>query len=458
MKDAVVSIVAEDWSFLKEALFTVDGNENAAVLLCGTSATHDERRLLVRRIIVVPPEAYAARNSFHLEVSPIYYNHIVDECLREKLVPVLVHSHRFDGEARYSPSDDFGEARLLGVLGSLLPGLAPASLVISHSSVNGREYQDGKFVPLGGLRVVGVTSQIIRFPRPLSLAQKDPAVPLKYDRQVRAFGAEAQRILGRLKIAVVGAGGIGSTVAEQLARAGVTDIVVVDDDLLEESNLTRVFGAKSRDVGKSKAEIATRHLRELGSKTALPVHDSAIRQSVLMSLRDRDLVFSCVDNDRTRAILSRFAHQYLVTVVDHGTRLDARNGRVTAAAGRVSLVGAGLTCLRCSHHVNAERIRSESMNKLDRQKLEKEGYVMGIDEPAPAVVSINTVVAGLGATAGLNLFIGLTGGIQPLDQIYDARTGSVFPVTPSHERGCDICDPSSGLKALGDSQVVSAYD
>ncbi len=82
---------------------------------------------------------------------------------------------------------------------------------------------------------------------------------------------------------------------------------------------------------------------------------------------------------------------------------------------------------------------------------------MGIDEPAPAVISINTVVAGLGVTAGLNLFVGLTGGEQPLGQIFDAATGSVFATQPIHEKGCDICDETLGVKGLGDSQIVSAY-
>ena len=49
------------------------------------------------------------------------------------------------------------------------------------------------------------------------------------------------------------------------------------------------------------------------------------------------------------------------------------------------------------------------MPSAERAKLEQEGYVIGIDEPTPAIVTINTVVAGLGATAGINLFVSLTG-------------------------------------------------
>ena len=143
--------------------------------------------------------------------------------------------------------------------------------------------------------------------------------------------------------------------------------------------------------------------------------------------------------------------------VDLGVRIDARDGNVRAAAGRVVLSGTGLSCLRCSHHLNTERIRAESTPKAEREALFKEGYVMGIDYPAPAVASLNTAVAGLAVTSGINLFVNLTGGDSPIAQHYDATRGSVFTSVDVHSRGCDICDQIVGLRGLGDEQPVSAY-
>jgi hypothetical protein len=117
-----------------------------------------------------------------------------------------------------------------------------------------------------------------------------------------------------------------------------------------------------------------------------------------------------------------------------------------------------MVCLRCSGHLNPERIRAESLPVAERQNLAREGYVMGIDEPVPAVVSLNTTVAGLAVTAGFNLFMNLTGGIQSLNQLYDATDGIMFTASQIHEPGCDTCDEGTGLKALGDRQIVSAYD
>lgn len=452
-REFYLAISATDWQCLRNSLLTEDGKENAAVLLCGMSQTANERRLLVRRRVDVPRHLYDVREKLHLRVSPRFYNSIVSECEQSGLSPVIVHSHPFEAEATYSVSDDYGESRLLPVLSSLLPNAITASLLITKTSATARHLFRKKFTSLTGLKIMGVGAKTLNFKQ----ARKHDSIGPQFERQTLAFGEEGQRVLQSLKVGIVGLGGIGSLVAEQVARVGVSDIILVDDDVIEASNVSRVVGSTPRDVGKNKAQSLRRHLRSLGVAKIKAITESAIRQDVLLQLRDRDLIFDCVDNDRTRAIINRFSHQYLIPVVDLGTRLDARAGAVTAAAGRVSIVGNDMTCLRCSHHLSSQRIRAESLPPRERAGLYKEGYVMGIDEPVPSVISINTVVAGLGVTSGLNLFIGLTGDSGVVEQIYDATSGFVFTADAVHEANCDVCDPDLGVKALGDLQIVSAY-
>jgi molybdopterin/thiamine biosynthesis adenylyltransferase len=241
-------------------------------------------------------------------------------------------------------------------------------------------------------------------------------------------------------------------------RAGVEKLILVDFDTVESSNLNRLFGATSASVGRPKVQVVAAHLRSMRPLEIDTICDSVLKQSVLKRLRVADLILGCVDSDLARSVLARFAYQYLTPLIDMGIRLDGRKGWVTAAAGRVSVVGADGACLRCSHHINPERVRAESLPAAEREALAREGYIMGIDEPAPAVVTLNCAIAGLGATAALNLFVNLTGSPQPASQLYDAAAGIVFTATPVHEPGCDICDGEQGVKALGDLQVVSAYD
>lgn len=410
--------------------------------------------MLAREFVPVPDHLYRDRQSYHLEVAPEFYNAIVTKCEKTGLHPVIAHSHPMQGDAWYSKSDDFGEGNLLPVLQSLLPERSVASLVLTRDSATGRRIINNNFQSMKEIRVVGLPSLAIEMAKTRKWGVEDLSY---HDRQVRAFGENGQRLLQRLRVGIVGVGGTGSIVAEQIARLGVGEIILVDHDEIEASNISRVFGALPGDVGRPKVEVLKKYLSKIGGGVVTGINDSALKQSVLSLLRDCDVVFGCVDNDRTRALLNRFAHQYLIPVIDVGIRLDGRSGRITAAGGRVSLVGTGFTCLRCSHHLNPARILAESMPADERTRLAKEGYVMGIADPAPAVVSLNTVVAGLAVTAFCNLFVNLTGGTQPTNQLYDATTGSVFPVSPVHEGGCDVCDERRGVKSLGDLQVVSAY-
>jgi hypothetical protein len=446
-------VADDDWRKAERALFTEDGTENAGVFLCGVSDTGDTVRLLAREFIPVPIDEYKARLSYHLEVEPRFYNRVVTRCEESSLHPVIVHSHRIVGPANYSPSDDFGERHLLAVLQDLLPGKVVGSLVATQSMMNGRRLEQGRFIPMDRLTVIGLRFFVQSFHLNWGGAN-DRA---RYDRQIRAFGEDGQRALAQLIVGVVGLGGTGSIILEQLGRVGVGELVLVDNDSVDESNLSRVIGTSKRSVGARKTDVAAKSVAQYSSAKIRTISDSALKQSVLAQMRRCDLIFGCVDNDRTRATLNRFAYQYLVPFIDMGVRLDARMGKVSAAAGRVSVVGPGRTCLRCSHHLDTERILAESMPKGERDRLVKEGYVMGVDEPAPAVVSLNTIVAGLAATALLNLVVGITGGIQPDGQIYDGVSGSVFPISQVHESGCDVCDRSAGVRGLGDLQIVSAY-
>jgi molybdopterin/thiamine biosynthesis adenylyltransferase len=448
----IFKISGKDWQTAHGGLFTKDGCENAGVFLCGTADLGTEIHLIVREFIPVPPELYQERNAFHLEISPQFYNSVVDWCLKGGWVPVIVHSHPAGGVAHYSPSDDFGEGKLLPVLQSLLPNKTVSSLVVTPQSALGRTWSGDDFLTFDEIRIVGIRSQTLNSKE----QQQSPEAPDQvFDRQIRAFGQEGQRVIQSLKIGIVGVGGTGSAVAEQIARLGFRDITIIDQDKIEESNVSRVYGSTTKDVGKPKTDVIGKHLRELGAAVrAIP--GNAIEQSVLLKLRDRHVIVSCVDNDRTRAILNKLAHQYLIPLIDIGVRLDARNGTVKAAAGRMSIVGPGMTCLRCSHHLNPDRIMAESMPKSRRKELAKEGYILGVDDPTPAVISLNTTLAGLAVTGLLNMFVDLTGGTQPVGQIYDAKTGTVFLTKDSHEENCDICS-STGVKAKGDSEIISAY-
>jgi tRNA A37 threonylcarbamoyladenosine dehydratase len=69
-----------------------------------------------------------------------------------------------------------------------------------------------------------------------------------FDRQVRAFGTDVQKLLKRLRIGMVGVGGTGSAVAEQIIRLGVGSVLAADGEAFEASKVNRVAKVLGIDV------------------------------------------------------------------------------------------------------------------------------------------------------------------------------------------------------------------
>src|SRR5439155_86694 len=101
------------------------------------------------------------------------------------------------------------------------------------------------------LRVIGQNLRTLRAePRAVGASAE------RFARQVLMFGSEGQQILRQLTVVVVGAGGGGSLLVEMLAHLGVGRIIIVDYDVVDETNLSRIVGATAHDVGRLKVDIA----------------------------------------------------------------------------------------------------------------------------------------------------------------------------------------------------------
>jgi adenylyltransferase/sulfurtransferase len=118
-------------------------------------------------------------------------------------------------------------------------------------------------------------------------------------------GGLGQRRLKEARIAIIGAGGIGSAVIPALASAGVGTLAIIDSDVVEESNLQRQPLFRERDIGYSKADLALQFVQRLNRFVkARPIQariDAANAQSMLA---DHDLVIDGSDNFATRLAVS----------------------------------------------------------------------------------------------------------------------------------------------------------
>lgn len=85
---------------------------------------------------------------------------------------------------------------------------------------------------------------------------------LYFSRQilVNQFGIKAQQTLLNSTVLIVGCGGLGCSVAMTLAGSGIGKLILVDDDVVEQSNLPRQILFSEEDIGKAKCEVASNHL------------------------------------------------------------------------------------------------------------------------------------------------------------------------------------------------------
>ncbi|UYO95887.1 HesA/MoeB/ThiF family protein [Microbacterium sp. M28] len=122
-------------------------------------------------------------------------------------------------------------------------------------------------------------------------------------RQIRLpeIGADGQRRLFAARICVIGAGGLGSPVLLYLASAGIGTICIVDDDVVDTSNLQRqvLFGVA--DVGRPKARVAAERIRSLSPHTTvIRAHERLTSDNAERMLAGYDLVIDGSDTFDTR--------------------------------------------------------------------------------------------------------------------------------------------------------------
>lgn len=402
-----LTIRDETYAALRSAVLSAAPLEGAAYLLCGESRTGDEHRLIVRDVIPVRDEHYLLREPARLSIASGSYVSAAKRARSMRASVLFVHSHP-GGPDEHSRQDDREEPGLMEFLSSRVQDRVHGSAVVGvrDTAFSARVHVGGRWVPIERVRIIGSR---FRFLQPVGAAA-DP-VPEFFDRQVRAFGPELQRLLRQLHVGVVGAGGTGSAVAEQLARLGVGELSLFDHDTLTATNVTRVYGSRVVDQHRLKVEMLAAHLDGIGLGTRVrAIPRSILEEDVAKQLRDCDVVFGCTDKESPRGILNQVALDYLIPVFDTGVAIDAPDHVIQSIVGRVTILTPGQACLFCRRRITAEAIRDESLPAEERLRLEQEGYAPTLAEPDPAVITFTTAVAARAVTEFLNRLTGAISG------------------------------------------------
>ena len=135
-------------------------------------------------------------------------------------------------------------------------------------------------------------SQIERFSRQLVL---------------KNVGANGQKKILSTKILVVGVGGLGCPAAESLVRAGIGTIGLIDNDIVNLSNIHRQSLFSSKDIKKLKVEVAAKKLKEINPLTKIKIYKKKLCQSNIKNvIKNYDLIIDGSDNFKTKFLINDY--------------------------------------------------------------------------------------------------------------------------------------------------------
>jgi adenylyltransferase/sulfurtransferase len=240
------------------------------------------------------------------------------------------------------------------------------------------------------------------------------------------FGEQGQQKLAASSVLVVGTGGLGSPVLLYLAAAGVGRLGIVDDDVVELSNLQRQVLHATSDIGRRKVESAAEKLHALNPGVDLVGHDMRLSPETAEELLSGyDVIVTAVDNFPSRFLLND------ACVLLRKTLVEGAILRFTGLA--MTIKGGETACYRC---VFPQMPAADSV-------------------PSPAEAGVFGPVAGtIGCLQACEVVKVLTGIGEPLyDRLlqFDAAEMSFQEVMLGREPACPVCGAAPTITSIADA-------
>jgi molybdopterin/thiamine biosynthesis adenylyltransferase len=436
---------------LRAHLLRADGCEHAAYILFNEASISFE-----------PWDRQAHRKYISAEIIPVADEHVVKstpniiswtttslmaalkraEANRQRVA--IIHNHPA-GFPAFSTQDDENEPHLSQMtVNRNGPGTPLLSFILTADGVlTGRVWLSPKYQePLRIIRVIGDRFEFHYPDR--GLGQTRAA----FHRQALAFGKTLTQDLAQLRVGVVGCGGTGSAVALLLPRLGIGNVLLIDNDIIDITNLNRLHGARQADADamRPKVEVVARAIAEFGLGTRVVAKEAWVGDPECRdALRSCDVIFACTDDNDGRMFLNRLALFYLIPVVDLGLAIQVGEGgppELQALDGRVTVLLPGATCLSCRGITDPAIAAEEALRRehpAEYEKRKAEAYVFGEGNPSPVVVTFTTELACMAANEMLNRMNGFRGGaiknlVRKFHLMEDFKPGA------KPRPGCTLCD------------------
>jgi molybdopterin/thiamine biosynthesis adenylyltransferase len=449
-------------------LFRDDFDEHGAVITAGVARTKRGTRLLARELRVARDGIdYVPGKYGYRRLTAGFVSETIRHCRDEQLAYLAIHNHGGRDHVEFSGDDLRSHERGYPALLDIARGQPVGALVVAPNALAGDIWTaDRARRPIAETIAIGRTVERI-YPAPPPLP---PGADRTYDRQARVLGDRGQQLLGRLKVGVIGCGGVGMILVSLLARLGVGQLVVIDPERIEPTNLSRLPDSSRLDARLPLHQLG---LHTLAERLALPkvrrarriarranpgvrfygVRGNIIDNEAAAQLLDCDFLFLAADSHQARRVFNAITHQYLIPGIQLGTKIpvDRDTGEVGDIHSNVRLVLPQNGCLRCNGLISPTRLQEESLTARERNT---QRYVDEV--PAPSVITFNALTAAQATNDFLLMNTGLTEGDATTAFLrFQPRRRSLTGVSPRRDPDCRDCGMTGRSRlARGDARQL----
>ncbi len=456
--NAILHITETDWKRLRAHLLQPDGLERAGFAQLGRSEHAGCIGYFLHHLDSIADEECAQQHATVVEPEPLAVLDAFAKYAKSAAAALMhLHSHPFTDRASFSGVDDANLpktardlAGYLRTVGSHQPSRFVRLVVGRSEDGFTAEVMDGNgriVEVIKEIRIVGASGlrTIRRWTEKRAVIELASDERERLDRNLNWLGEAGQHRIAQTHVAIVGLGGLGSELLKACRGLGFRRYTLVDHDRVEASNLNRLPWSRA-DVGRLKVEVARDFI--LGaipdaSVELVPMQVGSERAAD--ALAKSDVLVACLDNDFARLQVQDVAARHLRPLLDMGSGITLRPGsrEVDGMGGQVSFHIPGGPCLACQGLDPSQVIDPEHAEV--RRSV---GYVQGTDETPASVVTINSVVAALGADTLMKWLTGFS--TPPTWLRYDLLTHCAIPMKFAARRDCPICG-DGGVMGLGES-------
>jgi hypothetical protein len=426
-----------DWSRLSGHLHD-DGDEHGAVVLARVSTGYRGPRLLAEHVLLAQDGVdYVPGDVGHRMLAPDFIRKCALHARRLGLAYLAFHNHGGWEHVRFSSVDlashERGYPALVQITGQVVGGV-----VCTPSAAAGALWlPGGERAELAELVVPGANLVRLR-PSPM----KGSAGSSRFDRQARLFGDAGQDCFREMRVAIVGQGGVGSLLTEMIARLGVGSVVLIDDDVVDETNLPRLVGATADDVDHPKVVIGARNARAANPDVEIIEVKNAIQAPEARDLvAGVDWIFLAADTNAARHWVTVIGEERLIPATQLGVKVPTDDSHVVGAihvATRHMVPGQG--CFWCNGLIDATELAIDMHPPSERKAAR---YVEGV--PAPSVMSLNALTASQAVTDFMLAVTQMRDDDIDLDVLYFPRDRRYRQILRRRRDDCPFC----GERSLG---------